>query len=674
MNDVNDSQLNTERKLAKPTVAAAVVLALSGFVTLIWSEFSVFTQWTYLLHTLLGVAVTALFAPYVWVHFRRTIGLRRSWLTFSGIISVLVFLTVAGSGIHIALTGQTEALEWVLPLHVWLASGILLLVIAHILLHTFTLSERRKKSEPNRFPSLGGGLQNAVLYSTLFSVVLVGVAGGLYQLRPNPYQDKAAIEPYVKNYGEHPFRPSQTETGSGSFYDARRIGESERCASCHEQIAEQWKASIHSQAGSDKTYQTNIKLLSEKKGIEAARYCEGCHAPTALMSGQLSKGGILETPGHLQEGVSCMTCHGIDRVEHTKGVASYRFTPPTPYLFNASSNTLATGIHNLLIRLKPEQHKADLARTVLATPELCATCHAQFMDKDFNNWGWVKMQDDYTAWLNGPYSGQTRQTFAHAELRRCQDCHFPLQPGKDPTADKAGMIKTHFNIGGNTAIPWVTQNHAQLERTREFLKADKMRITIDNPNRSDATETAKHLDLQLISSTEAPAYYYLGEDVTLKVAVTNAQVGHAFPGGTSDINEAWIHFLVEDGQGRKIYESGALDRENNVDANAYFYKSVPISRTGEAVWRHDLFNMVGDSFKRVIPPGASDVTSYSFKVADDVKGPLIVTASLKYRKLNNRYAKWALKDDNVQLPIVEMASTSLVLPIKIKPELAKVEQ
>jgi hypothetical protein len=295
------------------------------------------------------------------------------------------------------------------------------------------------------------------------------------------------------------------------------------------------------------------------------------------------------------------------------------------------------------------------------------------MDKDFNNWGWVKMQDDYTAWLNGPYSGQTRQTFAHAEKQRCQDCHFPLQPGKDPSASSAGLIKTHFNVGANTAIPWVTQNLLQLERTRQFLAADRMRISIDKPNRRDAVESARHVDQKLIASTEAPAYYYLGETVDLKVAVTNAQVGHAFPGGTTDINEAWIHFLVMDGQGRTVYESGYLDAENNVDASAYFYRSIPIDRTGNAVWRHDLFNMVGDSFKRIVPPGATDVTSYTFRIPDDVKGPLTVAASLKYRKLNNRYARWALKDDKVELPVVEMASTSLSLPIKIKPEVVSAD-
>lgn len=665
---VQNSQMITERSFAIPLAAITVVLVVSGYFSWFWQDFSIIEQWVYLIHTLLGVVVSALLIPYIILHFRRTIGLRRSWIAFSGMLSALVFLGLAATGIDVVMEGQTEAQRWVFQVHIWLAALILIFLAAHVVFHVVSLPERRKKNEPNRFPSLSGGLLKPTVRLLAVSILLPLAAATLYQTRATPYKDAPVVEPYVYAYGDHPFRPSQTETSSGGFYDAKRIGRSERCATCHQEIAEQWKVSIHAQAASDKTYQTNINLLSEKKGMEATRYCEGCHAPAALLSGQLTKGGKLDTPGHLQEGVSCMSCHGIERVEHLKGVASYRFTPPQPYLFDGAEQVLPTFIHNLLIRIKPEQHRADLARNVLATPEMCATCHAQFMDKEFNNWGWVKMQDDYMAWLNGPYSGQTRQTFAHAEQRRCQDCHFPQQPGKDPSANQAGLIKTHFNVGANTAIPWVTRNPAQLERTRQFLVADQVRISIDKPNRSDATESARHVDPKLIESTETPAYYYLGENVSLKVAVTNAQVGHAFPGGTTDINEAWIHFLVADGQGRKIYESGYLDQGNNVEEGAYFYRSIPIDRAGNAVWRHDLFNMVGDSFKRTISPGGSDVSTFSFKVPDDAKGPLTATATLKYRKLNNRYARWALKDERVELPIVEMASTSLLLPVKIKPE------
>jgi hypothetical protein len=50
------------------------------------------------------------------------------------------------------------------------------------------------------------------------------------------------------------------------------------------------------------------------------------------------------------------------------------------------------------------------------------------------------------------------------------------------------------------------------------------------------------------------------------------------------------------------------------------------------------------------------------------KSPLTVTATLKYRKLNQRYAKWALKEKYVDIPVVDLAWDSLDIPVRIRKE------
>ncbi|MCX7113935.1 MAG: multiheme c-type cytochrome [Proteobacteria bacterium] len=75
-----------------------------------------------------------------------------------------------------------------------------------------------------------------------------------------------------------------------------RTGNSAQCGACHAQIAKEWQASIHSQAGSDQTYQKNVNLLAKKKGMATTRYCEGCHAPVALISGQMDEGWLEKLP------------------------------------------------------------------------------------------------------------------------------------------------------------------------------------------------------------------------------------------------------------------------------------------------------------------------------------------------------------------------------------------
>jgi hypothetical protein len=251
---------------------------------------------------------------------------------------------------------------------------------------------------------------------------------------------------------------------------------------------------MHAQAASDKAYQKNINLLSSKKSMAATRYCEGCHAPVALMGGQLTTGGKLDTPWHIEEGVSCMACHGIKTVSHLKGNASYVFEESDNYLFKESNNKILTKIHNYLIQIQPDDHKKQMARPIEKDSTLCATCHAQFMDKNINAWGWVKMQDEYSAWLNSSYSGQSKHTFSQSEINRCQDCHFPLENIDDPSADHNGMVRSHRTLGSNTAIPWFTGDKEQLELVTRFLQTDKVRITIKEPNRNLAMRSRQHID------------------------------------------------------------------------------------------------------------------------------------------------------------------------------------
>ena len=325
---------------------------------------------------------------------------------------------------------------------------------------------------------------------------------------------------------------------------------------------------------------------------------------------------------------------------------------------------LARKIHNYVIRLNPDLHRHDMARQPLHTPELCAACHSQFMEKVTNHWGWVKMQDEYTGWLNGPFSGQSKHTFAQSDIKRCQDCHYPLVAGHDPSANTGGLQRSHRLPGANTAIPYIIGDKNQLAFNTRFLQANKITLTIDKPKRPQALHSEKYIEPDIVNVTEPPGYYYLGDKVTINAVVSNVGVGHEFPGGTTDLNEVWVHFVVTDGQGRTVYESGATNDQGNVDPKAYFYRSLPVDRDGRLVWRHDLYRMIGDSFKNVIESGGADVVTYHFTVPSWAKSPLNISAVLDYRKLNNRFARWAMKNDNIELPAIDVASDAITVPIR----------
>jgi hypothetical protein len=661
-----------EKKTSPGFYAVLLVVALTGFITLWVNSHSPWVQASYLVHSLLGLAFCFYAVPFLWSHFRKSLGQRRPAVLISGLLLLVLFFAVIVGGAVLAINGHTEQLQWVYSSHTWMSYALVAALLLHILLHRLSVNQVRKKRQYELYPSLHRKVATISLLGSVSGALGIGAITAISEVTSEEYSQLPAAQPYQKTYGDHPFRPAQTETYHGTFVDQRQIGGSEDCAECHSEIAEQWSSSAHRKAASDPAYVTNVSLLAEKKNITATRYCEGCHAPVALLTGELSEGGlhggIDGSPGN-KEGVGCMGCHGIARAVHLKGNGSYMFEPASDYLFATSDNDLAKAINRYVVKVSPRQHRNDMSRAVLSRPDVCATCHAQFMDKDMNNWGWVKMQDDYAAWLDSPFSGQNETAFSEGEIKICQDCHMPLEKLEDPSANADGLVRSHHFAAANTMLAVLDGDQAQLDRIVSFLQKNKLQLHIEPPTRIDATQNRLALLEGIRASRETPAYYYLGESAVINVVVSNRGVGHNFPGGTIDINEAWIDFSVMDAMGREVFRSGnIINKEGNVDPDAKFYRSLPVDKSGKHVWKHDLFNMVGHAEKSVIPAGSADIQSYSFKVPSWSKGPLTVGARLRYRKFNNRYARWALREKYMPLPVVDMARDSIVVPLRKKQE------
>lgn len=655
----------------EPVTVALSTCSFTGLASYFIATHTTWVQWTVLAHLVTGVVCTLVLAPYILVHFRRTTGVRRPSVLFSGLSTALLYLAFAATGGWIMFVGRRESETWIYDLHVVASFLFIALILIHLVLHAVSLPSRRKDRSTGAFPNLTPGFFRRVTVANLALLVLIPVIALIYDRLEPAYTSDAAVDDYQYSYGPHPFRPSQTETSTNTFVDKRQIGNSHRCMNCHNDVSRQWIASAHREAALDQTYVSNVMLLEKKRGISATRYCEGCHAPVALLSGELSPGGkhggVSGTEANI-EGVSCMGCHGIESLPHLKGVASFRFQPSADYLFAQAENPLLIRLHDWLLRVRPNQHKLDMGRPISHESKFCASCHRQFMDKDMNDWGWIKMQDEYSAWLESPYSKQHEQNFSSSAATRCQDCHMPLLASDDPSANADGMVRSHHFPGANTLLPLLRNDQQHLATTKTFLQSNKLRVSIDTPHRQDAVQTYQALDERLRRGEDAPYYYYLGESADIQIAVTNQGVGHNFPGGSTDINEAWIEFLVMDAEGQIVYSSGSLQADNQLEPTAYFYGSIPIDRHGAHVWRHDLFNMVGEAYQRVIPAGKSDIVNYRFSVPSWAKSPLTVTATLKYRKLNERYARWALGDRYIQIPVIDLAWDSLSIPLKIRRE------
>ena len=647
-------------------------LIVTGFIT--WSISitpPLIEQSFALIHAFSGLGFTLIFFFYSYLHFKRTIGFRRTLSIMFGLVVFLIIIVLILSGGLLAYTGVNKRSMAFNDLHLYAAFSVVLFLFIHILYHYISFPKRRLVVTPTRFVTASFTINKALLLAAL-SIITVTVV--LLLINPSVGNDKSLTSlhnNYAYDYGKEPFAPSLSQTSTGTFIQQKDILDSKRCISCHEGIGEQWLASAHRHAANDPTYIRNVNLLESTRSISATRYCEGCHAPSALLSGSLTPGGQhagVKGTAMNDEGVSCMSCHGIHELTSSQGVASYSFRARTAYLFEESKSWVFQKMHNQVIKSKPDLHKKELLSPVQKTSEYCGSCHTQFMDKSMNNWGWVKMQDDFLAWSSSKYNISKDPRFSHPEQKNCQACHMPMIEANDISADAQGRVKSHYFVGANVMLAKHFGHNKLFNKTKRFLQQDKMNITIEPPEDHLAKQNSLFVSAELRSSQKYPVALYRNIPKKIRLLITNQGVGHNFPGGSIDLNEAWIEFNVFDGRQKLISVKGELQADGSIDPLATVYKEVAIDRYGNEVWRHDLFNMIGRSYVNVIPAGSTDIVEYDLLIPDWATSPVTISATLKFRKLNQRYFNWVIEKQSIsENPIIDIARDSIVVPLRKTP-------
>jgi len=664
--------LKLEQNIMNYFAPISIILFLSGFLTWFIPDGYIWEQWLYLLHVFIGFIWSILIALYVFVHVKRTVQVKRAILNLTGFISLVFFLYIVFSGGYLAFYGRTQTNDYIYDYHVMTSFVGSFALIAHILGHL--VKYYKSKVIYGKYLSFSVNVSRYIIkgYLTILVLCIVIVTFTFFNSKlviTNNFSD------YEYPYGDQPFEPSKTTTPDNQFLSKKYLASSRVCASCHQDIYKQWSASIHRHAAKDPAYEKNVALLTDKKGIAATRYCEGCHAPIALLAGQLTKGGvhggINDTPAN-EEGVNCISCHAISRINNTQGVASYHLTQENPYLFDLYNGGLNATLTKFLIRLNSSPHKKQFSVDKVNTSEFCATCHAQFMDKELNNWGWVKMQDDYSAWLSSPFSGFKEKSHSQQTVSTCQNCHFPKVKGNDPSSDANGFISSHLSLGSNTFVPLHFGDIDHAKKTERFLSSGKVRVAIDVQWQKLASQDLFNTKLKNDKKTELPSYVYNDQDFNFNVIVSNHFVGHDFPAGAIDLHQAWLEVTVSDHSGKVVFQSGNVNAQGDIVNSPHIYQTIPIDKHGEHVWKHDLFNMIGDSYKKVIPSGSADTVNYNLKVPSWVKGKLIIHVKLNYRKLNKKYYEWVTGESINNLPVINMSYDTLSIPIIAKREVSNI--
>jgi len=426
--------------------------------------------------------------------------------------------------------------------------------------------------------------------------------------------------------------PGAEVTKAGEF-SIKQFLSPKTCGSCHGSIYEQWKGSVHNQAFADPIWQSVAKLFVREATTDYAKAdaqrCVRCHAPVAYVTGQLktTDGDFSKVRKVGKLGISCDFCHSV---EASAGIGN------ASYIVQPGKGPNKPGIK----RAQFEDSRSpfhDTARSELHTrSEFCGMCHE--VSHVVSGLG---IERTYTEWREGPYHTGDPKTTVH-----CQDCHMRQKPGVPATGmtdrpDHPGQacdmgperphIFTHYFVGANAGLPALMGSKAHSEMAIERLK-------------HAAT-------LELIS----PKAIQRGQLAEIKIKVTNAGAGHYLPTGLTEVRQMWLHMVVTDAKGKKIFESGAVDAQGKVDENAVMYHAVLGGPDGKPVANVAKATRLITDYR--IPPKGRRIEKISLVVPPDAAGPIKVHAVLRYRSAPQEVLNAVMKDKAPTLPIIDMVKT-----------------
>jgi hypothetical protein len=465
---------------------------------------------------------------------------------------------------------------------------------------------------------------------------------------------------YNFHYGtKNPYTPGNVHVEGEGFIQPGAFPTAEYCGTCHQEAFSQWRQALHSNAFRTPFYRTSVNLLIRDKtrGISFARHCDSCHNPIGVLGGALTEDSKVDRARFDSDGLTCMTCHSVLKLDSTNGNAGVQMGVPA-VIVDEDGKRIPGQVPFSEILRHPERHSKAVMRDLLHTPEFCAACHKANLPDTLNDYKFLRAFTAYDEWQQSKFSQRNPLTFYTADFKPCQGCHMPRSTAQLPEyGAKNGTFASHRWLAGNTAVPFYYGFDAQLKKTIEFLRAGNyLNVDIFALKKADSDKLIAPLGRASYSLTPA-------DTVEALVVIQNKNIGHSLIPEVRDLYEAWVEFTVKDETGKEIYHSGFLKPDGMLDPRAHSFTNRPVTDEGEFVDNHKVWTIHSVAYDNSVQAGRSVLVRYQFQMPKEVSGSVTVSAKVNYRHLRQSYLNNVLGKDHPSYPVVEIASRSRVLKI-----------
>jgi tetratricopeptide (TPR) repeat protein/thiol-disulfide isomerase/thioredoxin len=450
---------------------------------------------------------------------------------------------------------------------------------------------------------------------------------------------------------DQPFLPSFATTDTGEFINPKAFLTAKYCGHCHQEAYSQWRQSAHGNAFRTPWYVKNVNLLTTAKGIEYTRHCEGCHNPTALLSGALTKGSPIDRQFD-EDGITCSACHSIQKVD-TRGTGSYVMAQPA-VMVDEKGQPIYGEVSDKEILSHLDRHSKAVMKDFYRTSEYCAACHKAALPKQLNDYKWQRAIFLYDEWQLSSFAKESPLPFYSKEqVSTCQTCHMPRE--ELTTSDdgaKQGKLASHRWIGANTVLAKYYSYDTQMEKTIAFLRAGVFNVDIFGLERNNGRIIAPLGNQDFTVAA--------GDRLTASVVIQNKGIAHSHVPEQRDIYESWVEFEATDATGRILTHSGAIQPDGNLDPRAHSFTNRLVSVKGDLNDLHQVWDTRVVAYNNTIASGRSQIVRYEFKVPENAKSPITITAKVNYRRFNQHFMDFAA-GKHYDMPVVEMSARTRTL-------------